>query len=92
MSAFAPQGDTVNIAVTGTAQTLTLPTGTGNMRLANEGPQTVFLHFQSTATLANGMRLLPNTVEVFGKGSLGSISVIAAAVGSTLSATTGEGE
>ena len=97
MNTFSPIGDTVNVAVTATAQTLTLTSpgaGTGNatLRLANKGSETVFFHFLATATLSNGVPILPNTVEVFDLGGLTSLSVIAAATGSTLYATTGVGD
>ena len=96
MAAFAQIGATVNVAVTGTAQTLTpTPPATNvdaTVRLANIGTQTVFVNFQATATTANGIPILANSVEVFALGAAASLSVIAAAVGSTLYATTGMGE
>jgi hypothetical protein len=88
---FSPKGDTVNIAVTGTAQDLALTEGHGTVRIANVGNQTVFIHFQTTATVSNGIPLLANSAEVFAKGAASSLSVIAAGTGSTLYVTTGEG-
>lgn len=93
---FSPIGDTVNVAVTASAQTLTFtapPSGqiTGNVRLVNDGAVTVFVRFDGvTATVANGLPLLPGTVEMFGGAA--AVSVIAAATGSTLYATCGQGE
>lgn len=90
---FSPSGNTVNVAVTGTAQNLALTAGSHNVRLANIGPQTLFLRFDGvTATVSNGMPMAPNTVEMFAKGSASTISVIAATTGSTLYATSGDGE
>lgn len=88
---FSPKGDTVNLAVTGTAQDLALTEGHGTIRIANVGNQTVFIHFQTTATVGNGIPILANSAEVFGKGAVGSLSAIAAATGSTIYVTTGEG-
>lgn len=94
MTAFTQIGATVNVAVTGTAQSLTFTVYEGgtNVRLTNIGTQTVFINFQATATTANGIPLLANTSEVFAKGSATSVSAIASTTGSTLYATTGLGE
>lgn len=96
MPAFSPIGATVNIAVTGSAQTLTFTqevSGATNLRLANVGTQTVFVRTDGvTATAAAGMPILANSVEVIDKGSRATLSVIAGATGSTLYATTGFGE
>ena len=90
---FSPMGDTVNVAVTGTAQSLTLTVGNYNVRLANVGTQTIFVRFDgTTATATNALPMLPNTVEMFAKGASTAISVIAGTTGSTLYATTGVGE
>lgn len=97
MAQFAPQGLTVNAAVTGTVATLTLtPLGIagGNVRLTNIGSQTVFILIDNAtvATVVNAMPLLPNTTEVFAVGTNSAVQHIAAAVGSTLYATSGLGE
>lgn len=90
---FSPIGDTVNIAVTATAQTLTFtapPSGqiTGAVRLVNAGTQTVFARFDGvTATVANGLPILPNTEHLAAGGA--AVSVIAGTTGSTLYATCG---
>lgn len=94
MIAFSQVGATVNVAVTGTAQTLTFTaydTAETTVRLCNIGTQTVFINFQATATSSNGIPLLANSSEVFSKGSALSVSAIAATIGSTLYATTGLG-
>lgn len=88
---FCPSGDTVNLAVTATAQDLALTAGLGTIRIANVGNQTVFIHFGDTATVANGIPLLANSAEVFAKGAVNSLSAIAAGTGSTIYVTTGDG-
>jgi hypothetical protein len=96
MPAFAQTGATVNVAVTGSAQNLTFTAPATNtspvLRLCNIGTQTVFINFQATATVSNGIPLLANSAETFEQGSTTTLSVIAATTGSTLYATTGFGE
>lgn len=91
---FSAIGPTVNVAVTASAQTLTFSTSQSpptTLRLCNIGTQTVFVNAQATATTSNGIPILAGTVELFDWPSSGSISVIAAATGSTLYATSGVG-
>lgn len=98
---------TTNVAVTGTAATLTLSTATTSARirsidnlglkqlvLTNVGTQTVFVTVDgTTATAANGMPLLPNSqVVVSVDFSQATVSAIASSTGSTLYATLGIGE
>lgn len=99
LRAFRPLADTQNVAVTGTAQTLTLnyQLGTNAMRVCNIGSQTIFVvvndaNSTKTATVATSMPIPAGNTEVFtaGNGSV-SLSVIAAGVGSTLYVTQGEG-
>jgi hypothetical protein len=100
---FAP-ASTTNIAVTASAQTFTLPSvmvGVNRqMVLTNVGSQTVFAVCDgtlsaapTTATTSNGMPLLANSqVVITMQYTISSCSVIAAAVGSTLYATSGIGQ
>jgi hypothetical protein len=93
---FRP-AETSNIAVTGTAQSLTLPAPSVSLRqvvLTNVGTQTVFYRDDgTTATAANGMPLLANSqVVVSIKNNTTALSVIAATTGSTLYVTVGAGE
>lgn len=95
---FKPRGGgyTTSLPVTATAQPLnlpiTMPQEGCNLRLANIGTQTVYVTFTGAATVANGMPLEPNTVEMFSIGPGDAISAIAAATGSTLYATMGDGQ
>ena len=96
---FQPIGATANIAVTGTAQSFSLPTaiddpiGLRQYVLTNVGTQTVFVLVSGTATTANGYPLLANTKETISlDGSVTALSVIAGSTGSTLYATAGFGE
>jgi hypothetical protein len=94
---------TTNTAVTSTAATLTLPTAiTGVNRqvvLSLVGTQNAFIVCDgtnsaspTTATTSNGMPMLANTQIVISlNASVRSCSVIAAASGSTLYATSGFG-
>jgi hypothetical protein len=91
---FTEGGDTSSLAVTGTAQNLTLPTMMqgGAVRLLNVGTQVVFVRFDAvTVTVANGMPLMPGMPEAFGIGADDAIQAIAAGAGSTLYATMGDG-
>ena len=91
---FTFASDTVNIAVTATSQALALTAGTGNVMLTNTGSQTVFIKLGDSAitvTVANGYPLLANSTQSFTKGSATHCAAIAAATGSTMYATSGEG-
>lgn len=98
--AFRPQGvnNTVNLAVTAASQLLAIPNtaqGTRSVRVVNSGTQTVFLDFVTTtgtAVATTSMPVLANTVEVFTFGNdVTHITAIAAATGSTIYITPGEG-
>lgn len=98
--AFRPQGvnNTVNLAVTGTSQTLAIPNtaqGTRALRIVNSGTQTVFLDFVTTtgtAVATTSMPMLANTIEIFTFGNdITHVSAIAATTGSTIYITPGEG-
>ena len=89
---------TQNIAVTATSQTVTFnnPLGTYSVRFCNVGTQVVFvLPFEGTAvaaTVTNAIPIQAGVTEVFtmAPGTTG-YTVIAAATGSTLYTTIGEG-
>lgn len=94
---FQVLGATTNLAVTGSAQSLTLPQiSDGGLRqyvLTVIGSQPVFVLTGGTATVNNAMPLLPGSqVSVSVDSAVTSISAIAAATGSTLYATVGYGE
>ena len=86
---------TVNLAVTGTAQSLTvgaLPSGRTAVRIANIGTETVFLRWGGTATTAASMPMLANTVEVFDlPEGVTTLSAVAGTTGSTIYVTPGNG-
>lgn len=96
---FQPAGgvsSTTNIAVTASSQQLTLPSigaDGGSLVLTNIGTQTVFIAYGSvTASVSTSMPLLPNSSQVISiPGGVSQLSVIAAATGSTLYATAGQG-
>lgn len=97
--AFRPLAQTQNIAVTATAQTHTFnaPVGTFAVRFCNVGTQMIFLLPRkagdtTAATVTNAIPIPAGQTEVytFGPGTT-SVSVIAAATGSTLYTTVGEG-
>jgi hypothetical protein len=99
---FMPIG-TTNVAVTGTAQTLTMPNlagATRQMVFTNVGTQTVFFVCDgtnsaspTTATASNGMPIMANSQFVTTlNNAIVSCSVIAAGTGSTLYATSGFGQ
>lgn len=97
ISAFQPIGfgATVNTVVGAAATSVTLPnlaSDMGIVRLVNVGTQTVFVSFTGVATVATGMPILPNAVEFITFPASYTISAIAAAVGSTLYATFGNGK
>jgi hypothetical protein len=98
LSPFLPQG-TANIAVTASAQTLTLPAPVvpgilSQLVLTNIGTQTVFARWDgTTATVSNAMPLLANSqVIVSVPTTTTALSVISASTGSTLYATIGAGQ
>lgn len=86
--------NTQNLAVTASNQTLTITPGIGNrsIRILVTGTQNVFFSYGATAALATSTPLLANTVETFFLASdTTQISFIAAATGSTIYITLGEG-
>lgn len=96
--AFRPLAATQNLAVTASAQTVTLnyPMGTTALRLCNIGTQTIFILFgevsQTAATVTNAIPIPAGQTEIFtvSQGTI-TYSVIAPATGSTLYSTVGEG-
>ncbi len=99
LRAFRPLADTQNVAVTASAQTLTLnyQIGTNAMRVCNIGTQTVFFVVNDatsgkTASAATSTPIPAGNTEIFtlGNGSI-NLSIIAAGTGSTLYVTQGEG-
>lgn len=103
---FQPSGagqitvaSSTTIAVTASAQQVTIPVVSSNgmtMRLANIGTQTVFWLYGNLAVTASGTAMgvpvLANTVETFTvPAGITQLSVIAAAVGSSLYVTVGDG-
>jgi len=100
LAPFIPRS-TANVAVTGTAQDLTLPTSTSTPEqglkqivLTAVGTQTVFFRWDgTTVTVSNGMPVLANSQFVISVPvATTALSVIAAAPGSTAYATLGAGE
>lgn len=93
---FASTGLTANLAVTAASQTVTLgtiPQGGCEARLLVRGTQDVFVRFDGTAAaVGTGMPLAPGVVEVFSFVPGNSITAIAAATGSTLYVTLGQGQ
>lgn len=94
----AKAGGTVNVAVLATVVTVAItPAGIGtrSVRLFNSGTNVIFVNFGDTtvtATVANSMPMLPNSVETFYfHNDWTTIAVIAGATGNTLYATMGEG-
>lgn len=95
---FLPQG-TTSVAVTGTAQTLsigttTLPSTLTQLVLTNVGTQTVFYRADgTTATTSNAMPIIANShVTVSVPSYTTALSVISSTTGSTLYATVGAGQ
>lgn len=89
--------DTTNLAVTASAQNLTLPAAalqaTRQIVLTTVGTQVVFVRCDgATSTASNAMPLLPNSqiLVTVGSGAT-TCSAIAAATGSTVYATAGSG-
>jgi len=97
--AFAPQGDTKNVAVTSTAATIVLDAATlhaESLRLTNAGTQIVFVEISSgatakAATAAASMPLLANSTLIVTAARSTFVSAIATATGSTLYVTPGTG-
>ena len=88
---------TVNVAVTGTAQNLTIATAEVSARqvvFTNVGTQTVFFRCDGvTATSSNAMPLLSNSQVVLTiPGPQTTCSAIASTTGSTMYATVGSGQ
>jgi hypothetical protein len=99
-SAFSPQTNTVNVAISNTSANVSLGpiygTTGGQVRVHNSSSQTVFIAFGPnntvTASLSTSLPLPPGDVEVFTVPTqVAYIAVIAAAAGGTLYATLGEG-
>lgn len=97
--AFRPLALTQNIAVTAAAQSQTFnySLGTFAVRFCNVGTQTVFILPRETgnttdATVTNAIPIPAGQTEIFtmSQGTI-NFSVIAAATGSTLYTTVGEG-
>lgn len=94
-----PPAGTTNGAVTAGVTQIALPAPapyetetTG--RFVNSGSQVIYWAYgtQAGLTAANGVPMLPNTVETFTiPAGVSQISVIAAATGSTLYITAGDG-
>lgn len=89
---------TTSVAVTAVNNSFTLTPSVGSdggsMRVVNIGTQTIYLAYGSvTASVATSMPILANTVETFSlPGAVNTLSVIAAATGSTIYVTTGIGQ
>ena len=98
-SAFQPMGPTANVTVTTSSASVTVNSGIQvprSLYLVNVGTQTVFVAFGNsvtgaTAAAATGLPLLPNTAKVFDVPGTQVVAAIAAATGSTLYITPGEG-
>jgi hypothetical protein len=104
---FVATGPTTNLVVTGTAQSITLPSvssvpaqistisdaGLYSYILTNLGTQTVFVRCDGTTpTVSNAMPLLANSQVVIGIAkSVTACQAIAATTGSTVYATVGAG-
>ena len=102
MFAFQPagaQGTTptasTRVVVATAVQQLTLPLFSGKtMRLVNEGTSPIAWSYgvSSGLTLANGTKMLPNTIETFTLPSgITQLSVVADVAGSIFTASVGEG-
>lgn len=97
--AFRPFGDTQNIAVTTSAQTINLVYlfGTRAIRVCNIGTQTIFFVINdgtssNTASINTSTPVPAGNTEIFTLPTgATSISVIAASAGSTFYVTEGEG-
>lgn len=91
--------NTVNLAVTASSGSVALVGTPGqgyqSVRIVNVGTQTVFIEFSTgaaTASTSVDMPMLPGTVEVFWLPKpITHVNAIAAATGSTIYCTVGEG-
>jgi hypothetical protein len=105
VTAFYPQGNTVNQAVTASTANFQVP-GNANQTsylFTNVGANTVFFAFGTTTPGSNpaastvtvsattGTPLLPNTAQTFSGPANAWVAVIAAATGNTLYVTPGDG-
>lgn len=94
----APPVCSAQIEVTTSVQALTLPVSNivnGTMRLVVSGTSNVAWCYGDNPelTMANGVVMLADTVEVFAlPSSVGEISVIGASTGSTFIASAGDGQ
>ena len=95
---FLPMGATTNVAVTGTAATLTLPSNPfpgsqWQVVLTCAGTQTCFFRNDGvTATVSNAMPVIANGQFIVSlTAATTTLSVIASTTGSTLYATAGLG-
>lgn len=94
-----PPTGTSSLAVTAAVQQINLPSPAPyetecTARFANVGSQVIYWCYGAQAGLlaTNGVPMLPNTVETFSiPAGVSQISVIAAAAGSTLYITPGDG-
>jgi hypothetical protein len=88
-STLAVLATTANVAITGSGNSVRA------VRLVNSGTQVIFLKFgvaATEATVATGFPMLANTVETFLlRPDITHVAAIAAATGSTLYVTVGEG-
>lgn len=97
LRAFKPVGATQNIAVTASAQALTLNNliGTRTIRLFNSGTLNVFVDFTTganSATTTTSIPIAPGSVELFTIASdVSTVSVLSSGTGNTLYTTIGEG-
>jgi len=94
-AAFAPGGNTVTLAVTGTTARVQIQTGPNspNIRVYNAGTVAVFLSCGDvtiTATIATGMPVAPGSVEVIRCGQT-YIAGISAGTAATVYLTPGAG-
>lgn len=81
------------LAVTGSSQPLTLPTGVGNrtIRIVTSGSVTIFWKYGTGAAVATSTPMLPNTAETFFlPNDVTQISFIAGGTGTTVYITIGQ--
>jgi hypothetical protein len=90
--------DTTNLAVTSSAQNITLPSAQAGpvsrqIVFSNVGTQTVFFRCDgATATVSNAMPIMANSQFILTHSSAATCSAIAVGTGSTLYATSGIGQ
>jgi hypothetical protein len=94
---FQSTGVTVNEAVTGSAETVSIAAALGDrdgaVRIANIGTVTIFITLDGTTpTTSNGIPMIANTVECFSmpQGKT-AVKHIASGAGSTIYVTPGRG-